>query len=54
MRVHGPFLGRVVMNVSPQQMECLLGHAFTKPVIDRTIDQATAAWSSGLGLDTLM
>ena len=53
MRVQGVAPGSVVMNVSPQQMGALLGNAFTKPVMDRTIDQAIAAWSSGLDLDTL-
>ena len=53
MRVQGVPPDSVVMNVSPQQMGGLLGNAFTKPVMDRTIDQAIAAWSSGLDLDTL-
>ena len=53
MRVQGVSPGSVVMNVSPQQMGGLLGNAFTKPVIDRTIHQAIAAWSSGLDLDMM-
>ena len=53
MRVQGVHPDSVVMNVSPHQMGGLLGNAFTKPVMDRTIDQAIAAWSSGLDLDTL-
>ena len=53
MRVQGVPPSSVVMNVSPQQMGGLLGNAFTKPVIDGVIDQATAAWSSGLDLGTL-
>ena len=47
MRVQGVSPSSVVMNVSPQQMGALLGNAFTKPVMDRVIDQAIAAWSSG-------
>ena len=52
MRVQDVPPSSVVMNVSPQQMGALLGNAFTKPVIDRVIDHATAAWSSGLDLIT--
>ena len=53
MRVQGVTPGIVGMTVSPQQMGALLGNAFTKPVIDRVIDQATAAWSTGFDLDRL-
>ena len=53
IRVQGVPPARVVMNVSPNQMGGLLGNAFTKPVIDRVIEQATAAWSTGFDLDRL-
>ena len=48
MRAQGVPPSSVEMNVSPQQMGALLGNAFTKPVIGRAIDHATAAWPSGL------